>query len=137
MLPSESRFNPNSDVVRSRERRVGATPAVARYSGQSPLSSTGVEDSGDSTCCPSKKPAQGEASIVVAKIICQQFDRHSTERPKRRTAIEVSRRKVMILWNRLLKANNSNRLTYRAASQGYSLNRQRASKTSANIGVSA
>ena len=136
MLPSVSRFNPNADVVRSSERRVGAAPAVASNSEPSPRSSTGVEDSGDSTSCPSKKPAQGEARIAVAKIICLQFDRRSTERPKRRTAIEVSRRKVMILWNRLLKANNSNRLKYRAASQGYSLNRQRASKTSANIGVS-
>jgi hypothetical protein len=44
-------------------------------------------------------PAQGEAMITAAKTAGQQFDTRSRERPKRRTAIDVSRRNVIFLLN--------------------------------------
>ena len=89
MLPIESRFNPNACVVRPSVRRAGAHRPVAKKSEQPPRSSTGTEDSDDSTSCPSKKLAPEVAMITAANTSGKQREMCSTVRPKRRTAIEV------------------------------------------------
>lgn len=87
----EPRFSPDSYVVRSRARRVEVAPVTTRNSAHSPRSSTGVEDSVNSTTSsPSRNPAQGEVRTTKAKAICQQLNARVNARPRRRTDFDAN-----------------------------------------------